>query len=414
MGFYSVALEEFRDVRVYLPEGYDYAGTERYPVVYFLHGSNPYGYEPYWGMLPEILDDLIATAAIDPVILVTPDGRCPPYRGSYFANSEFNGRFADFTVYDVVHFIDINFRTVADRTGRVVMGHSMGGYGAMALGLQYPQIYCANASLSGPLEMNVCIETRRDSILSEYGGPPYDYDPDAGFWTQATFTQAATFWPNLEDPPYYVHFPLDEQGEVLRHVLEQWRPHNPPYLASQLDPSAHLRIFFDCGIEDEKLEYPQNLAFRDSLDVLGVPYEFQEFHGGHNDQLSARIPNALEWLDEAMEAAADVDEGAWGPGAVRALTVQNPHTGRGPLEVHLAMNRSDRVRVYLLDATGRALGMLFDRHLAAGSHRIRAALPAVQGTGGSVLPSGCYRLCLMGAHQERPTAVGFVILSGEH
>ena len=37
---YSPALDTDRDVRIYLPEGYDPDDSRRYPVVYFLHGAS--------------------------------------------------------------------------------------------------------------------------------------------------------------------------------------------------------------------------------------------------------------------------------------------------------------------------------------------------------------------------------------
>ncbi len=372
--FYSPALGEVRDLRIYLPDGYDPVGTARYPVVYFLHGSNPNGYEPYWSMLTGILDWNIGIGAIKPLILVTPDGRCGPYRGSYFMNSELYGRFEDFTALDVVAYVDLTFRTIADRTGRCIMGHSMGGYGCMTLALKHPDRYCATAALSGPLELNLCIETRRDSVLAENTGPPYHYHPSAGFWTQATFTQAGAFWPDLQSPPYFVHFPLDSMGTILTDVLQRWRPHNPPYLASQYDPAAHLHIYFDCGMEDEKLEYPLNLAFRDSLDLLGLPYEFQAYHGGHNDQLPVRIPIALAFLDQAMGLASDVVVAPTSGWSLEGFDVLGPIPTRGRLGLRLTMKRPARVRATLHDVTGRSIVLLLDRDLGTGAHTFPRAL----------------------------------------
>lgn len=403
MEFYSEVLGEFRSVKIYLPEGYDFSGTERYPVVYFLHGSNPNGYAPYWGTLPGLLDDLIGTATINPIILVTPDGRGGPYRGSYFINSDLYGRYEDYTVYEVIDFIDRTFLTVSDRTGRGIMGHSMGGYGGMTLGLKHPDLYCANAALSGPLELNLCIATRRDNILAENPGPPYHYDPTVGFWTQATFTQAGAFWPDLTSPPYYVHFPLDSLGTVLTDVLAHWRPYNPPYVASLYDPKDCLQIYFDCGMEDEKLEYPLNLAFRDSLDLLGVPYEFQAYHGGHNDQWPARTRIALQFIDDAMASASAVIPPGSERTALLKLDLLGSQPSSGALDLRLTLAQSNRVQASLHDALGRTKTLLLDRCLAAGCHDLRIS-PA-----GGLLPAGKYWL-RVSAGAARPITADVIIV----
>jgi hypothetical protein len=83
--------------------------------------------------------------------------------------------------------------------------------------------------------------------------------------------------------------------------MAQWRQHDPPYLAGLISPDCSLSIFFDCGTEDEYIEYPANVAFANSLDALGQPYEFQSFPGGHTNQFFARFRVGLAWLGERLE-----------------------------------------------------------------------------------------------------------------
>ena len=73
-----------------------------------------------------------------------------------------------------------------------------------------------------------------------------------------------------------------------------------PFLARNLSEEDDLAIYFDCGIQDEFLTYAFNTSFADSLDRLGIPYEFQSFTGGHSNQLSTRFPIALQFLDSVM------------------------------------------------------------------------------------------------------------------
>ena len=59
---------------------------------------------------------------------------------------------------DVVNHVDWNFRTIARREGRAMAGLSMGGYGAITLGLRHPEMFISIGSTSGALEMSVQYE----------------------------------------------------------------------------------------------------------------------------------------------------------------------------------------------------------------------------------------------------------------
>jgi enterochelin esterase family protein len=78
--FFSPSLQQNRGVFVYLPEGYDPGGLDRYPVIYFLHGANC-SHTVCYEYLISSLDDLIGTGEIEPVIWVKPDGSGCPWGG---------------------------------------------------------------------------------------------------------------------------------------------------------------------------------------------------------------------------------------------------------------------------------------------------------------------------------------------
>ena len=50
-------------------------------------------------------------------------------------------------------YIDRHYRTLPQRDSRAVIGHSMGGYGGMTLGLDYPEVFGCMGSMSGLLDM---------------------------------------------------------------------------------------------------------------------------------------------------------------------------------------------------------------------------------------------------------------------
>ncbi len=70
----SPALDMKRRMTIYTPPGYE-GGTEKYPVLYLLHGMG--GDEEAWislGRTAQILDNLIASGKAEPMIVVMPNG----------------------------------------------------------------------------------------------------------------------------------------------------------------------------------------------------------------------------------------------------------------------------------------------------------------------------------------------------
>ena len=247
--FISNTLGLPRYMNVYLPEGYA-TGTQEYPVIYFLIGEN-YNH-PNYGQIFSVLDELIEGEMILPFILVIPDGSVPPYLGSVYTNSDLYGDFEDFIAYDLVDFIDSNYRTIQDHNKRSIMGHSSGGYGAIKLALKHPDIFSGVAAHSGILDLNLLVALWANRVLAEYrGSSPYNYYPEAGDWSLFMTTFAGAFSPDLNDPPYYVDFPYDENGKINNEVLARWQNHNPAQLAAQFDKNSNLSIYFDCGTGDE-------------------------------------------------------------------------------------------------------------------------------------------------------------------
>jgi enterochelin esterase-like enzyme len=116
---------------VYLPPGYDSDQRSRYPVLYMLHGLGGDRYQWRELGLFAAADALIAAGSIEPLIIVTPDGR-----SSYWVDHAGNGpKWGTFVARDLVNRIDSTYRTVANRYSRAIGGVSMGGHGALQLAL---------------------------------------------------------------------------------------------------------------------------------------------------------------------------------------------------------------------------------------------------------------------------------------
>lgn len=143
--FYSESLQRDMHINVVLPRGYDESDIS-YPTLYLCHGftSNYHEFENIG--VPEYLN------RFDMIVVMVDVGN-----SSYvnWARSD-DGRpygFADHVCRDVIGYVDENYRTVADRKGRAINGISMGGFGAISLGLSHPELFCSIGSHSGSLGM---------------------------------------------------------------------------------------------------------------------------------------------------------------------------------------------------------------------------------------------------------------------
>ncbi|MCC6236708.1 MAG: hypothetical protein IT299_03945 [Dehalococcoidia bacterium] len=133
----SASLGRDMNVTVFLPPGYDSEADRRYPVVYMLHGLG--GDRTQWvraGLL-EGATRLMANGTIEPFIIVLPDGE----NGYWVDHAEDGPRFGDYVSTDIVTLVDRQYRTLAGRDARAIGGMSMGGHGALQLGLNNPEVF---------------------------------------------------------------------------------------------------------------------------------------------------------------------------------------------------------------------------------------------------------------------------------
>ena len=128
-----------RKALVYTPPGY--SSSQKYPVLYLLHGIG--GDEKEWlnGGKPQIiLDNLYAENKLQPMIVVMPNGRAMKddrATGNIMAPDKVQA-FAVFEkdlLNDLIPYIEKNFPVLADREHRALAGLSMGGGQSLNFGL---------------------------------------------------------------------------------------------------------------------------------------------------------------------------------------------------------------------------------------------------------------------------------------
>ena len=118
-----------RKMSVYLPA--NYSKSEKYPVLYLLHGIG--GTEREWvtsGAVAPIMDNLIADKKAVPMIVVMPNGRAQTNdraEGNVFESAPAFGEFDKDLLGSVIPHIEANFSAKTDRVNRALAGLSMGG-----------------------------------------------------------------------------------------------------------------------------------------------------------------------------------------------------------------------------------------------------------------------------------------------
>ena len=282
-----------RRVSVYLPAGYDAHASQRYPVVYYLHGFT-------WSDslifnqdgMTALLDQAIAEHQIRPFIMVVPNEKTR-FGGSMYTNSATNGPWADFTARELVTFIDKNFRTLARPGSRGLAGHSMGGGGTLRLALAYPGTWAAAYALS-----------------PAFIGPDPSYLPGAGvalalrassaaqvqadFSALATVALARAFSPDPAARPFGADLPGALGADSLARrdaVLARWLAAMPlATLPARAGSLRQLRaLAFDWGAQDEFRHIPVTCRqFSSLLTVLGLPHSAEEYQGTHGSRIMSR------------------------------------------------------------------------------------------------------------------------------
>lgn len=160
-----------REIRIYLPRGYDENTSRRYPVVYFSDGQNvfqPGGQYGCWNA-ETAADREIRGGRMREAILVAVPCRTDDIPGrpgtSEFARlweylpstdtlmtTDLRGlgaNYADFLIHNVKPTLDYNFRTLSDRENTAHIGSSAGGLLSLYLGTAYGDVFGLVAPMSG-------------------------------------------------------------------------------------------------------------------------------------------------------------------------------------------------------------------------------------------------------------------------
>jgi enterochelin esterase-like enzyme len=131
---------------LYLPPNYEVARSERYPVVYWLHGigGNQSGVPGFC----QRLNEAIEAGKAPSMIFVFVNGMVD----SFYCDAINEKRPVESVIMnDLIPHIDTTYRTIATRESRMIEGFSMGGFGAAHLGFKFLDRFGSISIIDGAL-----------------------------------------------------------------------------------------------------------------------------------------------------------------------------------------------------------------------------------------------------------------------
>lgn len=285
-----------RDVYVYTPPGYE-DDSRRYPSVMLLAGyggthHSLVAFDPFSPNVVERFDRLVAAGQCQPALLVLPDA-IDRWGGSQFIDSTATGRYQQYLADEVVPFVDARYRTIPERSGRAIAGRSSGGFGALRMGLDRPEVFAAIGSHAGDcaFELSILPELREAAIAYDRAGgvaafiEAFTRDPGRNSFTaMMIIAYAAAYAPEPDAPPPQAALPFDPRtGLLVPEVWGRWLAHDPLQRVLQDDSafSGTSLLFIDAGNRDEHGLHFGGRLLVDALSGRNLPLRYEEFDGGH-------------------------------------------------------------------------------------------------------------------------------------
>lgn len=142
---HSQALQADSKVVVILPYSYAKNESNRYPVVYLLHGYSG-DYSNWIKKVPEI-----QRYADQFQIMIV----CPDAKNSWYIDSKTtpHSNYETYVGRELPRYIDSAYKSISTKNGRAICGLSMGGHGALFLAISHQETFGAAGSMSGALEL---------------------------------------------------------------------------------------------------------------------------------------------------------------------------------------------------------------------------------------------------------------------
>ncbi len=248
VSFKSVSLQREMQYRVILPA--KVSKGEVLPVIYLLHGGGG-GFRD-WSNYSDV-----AKYAAQGFLLVMPEGG-----SAYYTNAADRpqDRYEDYIVHDLLSDVESRFPVSRSRAQRAIVGISMGGFGAVKIGLKYPELFSFAGGIS----------------------------------------------PALDVPSRPFSIKRIQQWRAHRSIFGEWQgavqKQNDPYvLVTTSNPETVPYLYLSCGDKEGLL--PANRKFANLLTQYRFRYEFHVISGGHDwNQWNAVLPLWFGVLQQHMSS----------------------------------------------------------------------------------------------------------------
>jgi S-formylglutathione hydrolase FrmB len=210
------------------------------PVVYLLHGLG----DDHRSLDRFGLSDRLHAAMIEGRVprahIVAPNGE----RGFYINWHDGTHDYEDYLVAEVLPAAERELGLEVDRNDRHIIGVSMGGLGALQVGLRHPDLFASMASLSGLIPD---VDEAADLVRTSPANRRVDLRRVFGDCSDRAFVDA----------------------------------HNPYQIVRRRGAALGQRVFLAVG-DRERAEFQRTAAsFHELLAAIGAPHEYVVYEGGH-------------------------------------------------------------------------------------------------------------------------------------
>ena len=227
--YFSSVFQALRRAYIYVPPQYASEPARRFPVLVLRHGGGDT--EANWsvdGRAGVISDNLLAQQKTAPMIIVMTNGNTD---GSWAGGSSAEGieKLGKELFTDVLPFVEKNYRTLAGRENRAIVGLSMGGGQSFTIGLK---------------------NMDRFAYVGEFS---------SGLISDVTF-------------------------DITKHL--------PGFIENPSVANSKLKLLYlSCGTDDPRINGQRNLT--DLLKAHQIRYQYADTPGGHEWKVWARIAGRL-------------------------------------------------------------------------------------------------------------------------
>jgi S-formylglutathione hydrolase FrmB len=243
---------------IVLPPSFDSNRTRQFPILYFLHGLGDneqfFIHSGAWNLT----EDMWEKGSLREFLIATPDAGA----GFYINSKDGKNPYEDFLLQEFFPFIEKRYRAAPGRGHRAIAGISMGGYGALHLAFRHPQLFVSASAHSAALidKLPAFLGQSPDSPRARVLGAVFGSPPDPVFWDR-----------------------------------------NSPLTLARTANLAGLKIYFDCGDQDDYGFGTGATALDKILSSRHIPHEFHIYPGRHDAAYFAEhLPASLTFASQAF------------------------------------------------------------------------------------------------------------------